>query len=102
MLCKKSVLKNFAKLTGKNLCRSFYFCRPKTCNVIKKEATSQVFSEKKFKNTFFIELLRWLPLPILKPLDSQRHLCKLVSKLVTIYVISTFLVLVGIFTFILG
>ena len=27
VLCKKDVLKNFVKLTGKNLCWSF-FCRP--------------------------------------------------------------------------
>ena len=38
----------------------------------------------------------------LKPLDSQRQLCKRISKLVTIYFISTFLVLVGIFVFILA
>ena len=57
---------------------------------------------KIFKSTFFIEHLRWLPLPILKPLDSQRQLCKWVSKLVAIYFISTFLVLVSIFVFILG
>ena len=53
-----------------------------------------------FKSTFFIEHLWWLLLPILKPLDSQRQLCKRISKLVTIYLISTFLVLVGIFVFI--
>ena len=57
---------------------------------------------KFLKTHFFIELLRWLLLLILKPLDSQRQLCKWVSKLVTIYFISTFLVLVGIFVFILG
>ena len=55
-----------------------------------------------FKSTFFIEHLWWLLLPILKPLDSQRQLCKRISKLVTIYFISTFLVLVGIFVFILA
>ena len=55
-----------------------------------------------FKSTFFIEHLWWLFLPILKPLDSQRQLCKWISKLVTIYFISTFLVLVGIFVFIFG
>ena len=80
MLCKKSVLENFVKLTGKNLCRSF-----------------PVYFSKFLKTHFFIELLRWLLLLILKPLDSQRQLCKWVSKLVTIYFISTFLVLVGIF-----
>ena len=45
---------------------------------------------KIFKNTFFIEHVRWLLLAILKPLDSQRQLCKWISKLVTICFISTF------------
>ena len=31
---------------------------------------------KFLKTYFFIELFRWLLLPILKPLDSQRQLCK--------------------------
>ena len=43
---------------------------------------------KIFKNTFFIEHLRCLLL--LKSLDSQRQLCKWISKLATIYFISTF------------
>ena len=75
------------------------------CNVIEKETPSQVFScqfFKIFKNIFFIEHLRWLLLPTLKPLDSQGQLCKWISKLVTVYFISTFLVLVGIFMFIFG
>ena len=45
---------------------------------------------KIFKNTFFIEHLRWLLFAILKPLDSQRQLCKRISKLALIYFISTF------------
>ena len=45
---------------------------------------------KFFKNTFFIQHLRWLLLAILKPLDSQRQLCKWISKLATMYFISTF------------
>ena len=55
-----------------------------------------------FKSTFFLEHVRWLLLPILKSPDSQRQLCKRISKLVTIYFISKFLVLVGIFVFILA
>ena len=55
-----------------------------------------------FKSSFFIGHPRWLLLPILTPLDSQRQLCKRISILVTIYFISTFLVLVGIFVFILA
>ena len=61
--------------------------------IIKKETPSQMIPCqfcKIFKNTFFIEHLRWLLLAILKPLDSQRQLCKWISKLVTIYLISTF------------
>ena len=45
---------------------------------------------KHFINTFFIKHLRCLLLPILKPLDLQGQLCKWISKLVTIYFISTF------------
>ena len=55
-----------------------------------------------FKSTFFIEHLRWLLLPILKLLDSQRQWCKWISKLVKIYFISPFLVLFGILVFIFG
>ena len=57
---------------------------------------------KIFKSTFFIEHHGWLFLPVLKPLDLQRQLCKQISKLITIYFISTFLVLVVIFVFILA
>ena len=57
---------------------------------------------KIFKRTFFIEHPRWLLLPILKRLDSHRQLCKRISKLVTIYFISTSLILVAIFVFILA
>ena len=53
VLYKKDVLKNFKKLTGKQLL-------PLTCNFIKKETLRQVFSCKfckVFKNTFFTEHL---------------------------------------------
>ena len=93
MFCKKGVLKNIVKLTEKSCFGVF---------VIAKETPSQVFSRQFweiFKSTFFIEHPQWLLLPILKPLDSHRQLCKRISELVTIYFISTFLVLVGIFVF---
>ena len=102
MFCKKVVFKDFVKLTGKNL---LVFLFLQACNVIKKETPSQVFScefGEIFKNIFLIEHLRWLLLPNLKPLDSLRQLCKWISKLVTVYFISTFLILVGIFMFIFG
>ena len=41
-LLSKSVLRNFAKFTGKHLCQSLFF--NKTCNLIKKEALAQAFS----------------------------------------------------------
>ena len=61
MFCKKGVLKNFAKFTGKHLCQRLWRrCFPVTL--------AQVFSCdfcKIFKNNiFFIEHLRWLLLLI--------------------------------------
>ena len=43
--CKKGVLRNFAKFTGKHLCHSF-FCRKvaKVATLFKKETMAQVFS----------------------------------------------------------
>ena len=83
MFCKKSALKNFVKLTVGNPCRT---------------RTQVLFCQfcKFFKNTIFTEHLWWLLLPILKPLDSQRQWCKWISELLTILLISTLLVLVGI------
>ena len=52
VLCKKGLLENFEKFTGKHLCQSLY---------IKKE-----YLRKPFKNTFFIEYLRWLLLNTIK------------------------------------
>ena len=55
VFCKKGVLRNFAKFTGKYLCQSLFFnkvtsVRPATllkrrlCNFIKKETMAQLFS----------------------------------------------------------
>ena len=99
---KKLFSKILLKLTRKNL---LVFLFLQACNFIKKETSSQVFSCQFCeicKNIFFIEHLRWLLLPTLKPLDSLRQLCRWISKLVTVYFISTFLVLVGIFMIIFG
>ena len=58
VFCKKGVLRNLEKFTGKHLCQSLLFkksCRPKSCNFTKREALAQVFSCKPFeisKNTF--------------------------------------------------
>ena len=51
VFCKRGVLRNFAKFTGKRLCQSPFFN-----NFIKKEVLAQVFSREFSeisKNTFF-------------------------------------------------
>ena len=65
MFCKICVLKNFVKFTGKQLCQSLLFnkvagLRPVT---LLKKRLWQMFScefREVFRNTFFIEHLRWL------------------------------------------
>ena len=46
MFCKKGVLRNFAKFTGKHLCQSLFLIKlQQVCNFIKKETlTQEVFS----------------------------------------------------------
>ena len=57
VFCKKSVLRNFAKFTGKYLCHSLFFTKasgPRSSTLLKKETLAQVFSSefrKHFKNT---------------------------------------------------
>ena len=54
VFCKKGVLRNFAKFTGKYLCQSL---------LIKKKTLAQMFSCEFCeisKNSFFTEHLRWL------------------------------------------
>ena len=56
----KGVLRNFAKFTGKHLCKSLFFNKVAglICNFIKKETPTQVFSCEFCeisKNTFFTE-----------------------------------------------
>ena len=64
VFCKKGVLTNFAKFTGKHLCQSLFNkipgLRP---NFIKNKTLAQVFSCEFTgisKNTFFTEHVRWL------------------------------------------
>ena len=57
VFCKKGVLRNFAKFTGKNLCQGL-FLNKVACNFIKKETLVRVFSCEFWefsKNTFY----RW-------------------------------------------
>ena len=66
MFCKKSVLKNFAKLTGKQLCQVLFFnkvagLRPPT--LLKKRLWPRCFPvnfAKFLRAPFFIEHHRWL------------------------------------------
>ena len=45
VFCKKGVLRNLTKFTGKHVCQSLFFNKvPKACNFIKKEALAQLFS----------------------------------------------------------
>ena len=65
VFCKKGVVRNFAKFTGKHLCRSLFFkvagLRPAT--LLKKRLWHRCFPVNfaKFqRTTFLIEHLRWL------------------------------------------
>ena len=99
VFCKKVVLEKFANLTKKSLCRSLFSKKVpglRSASLLKKKRLwpyyismlSQRFFPvnfaKFFKHTFFIEHRRWLLLPILKPLDPQKQLCKFIPELVTI------------------
>ena len=65
VLCKKDVLRNFGKFTGKHLCLRLFFNKvaglwPEACNLIEKESLTQMFSCEFWKisrNTFFTEHL---------------------------------------------
>ena len=69
MFCKNFVPKNFPKFTGKHMCWSFFFNAVKSWRpaTFLKKTPTRVFSCEFcaiFKNTFFIEHLRWLLLDI--------------------------------------
>ena len=57
---RKGVLRNFAKFTGKHLCRSLFLIKLPACNFITEVTLAQVFSRefcKISKNTFLTEHL---------------------------------------------
>ena len=59
--CKKSALKNFVNLTGKQLCWSLFLIKLQTRRMYWQETPTQVFSCeicKIFNNTYFKEHLR--------------------------------------------
>ena len=54
--CKKGVLKNFAKFTGKHLCQSLFFNKVsglRLANLLEKRLWHSCFPVKFAKNTFF-------------------------------------------------
>ena len=70
VFCKKGVLKNFAKFTGKNLCQSLFFnkvadLRPTT--LLKKRLWHRCFPvnfAKFFRTSFLTEHFHWPPLSL--------------------------------------
>ena len=78
VFCKKGVLRNIAKLTGKHLCQSVFF--NKVAGLCKKrDYGTGVFSEfcEISNNTFFTELLRWLLLS--GPTLHKEITCKMLA-----------------------
>ena len=72
VFCKKGVLRNFTKFTGKHLCQSLFFNKVagQACNFIKKETLAQVFSCEFCeisKNTFFYRT------PLVAASESSKH-----------------------------
>ena len=70
VFCKKGVLRNFTKFTGKHLCQSFFF--NKVTGLRPEQVFSCEFCEI-FKNTFSTEHLRWL---LLERLQGEEQFSK--------------------------
>ena len=74
VFCKKDVLKNFAKFTGKRLYQSLFFNKVAGLMPTKEDTLALVFSCeycKIFKNIFFTGHLQWLLLnPLNQPNDN--------------------------------
>ena len=62
MFCKKVVLKDFAKFTGKHLCQSLFFYKVQGLNFIKKGTFFLRTLFKKFLRTLLLQIkhLQWL------------------------------------------
>ena len=77
--CKKGILKNFAKFTGKQLCQSLLFNKAaglKPAILLKRKLWHRCFLMnfcETFKNTFFVKHLRWLLLLLLGTFFSTLH-----------------------------
>ena len=72
VFCKKGVLRNFAKFTGKHLCQCLFFNKAaglSSANLLKKRLWHRCFPvnfAKFLRAPFVKEHLRWLLLPIMK------------------------------------
>ena len=75
VFCKKLILRNFAKFTGKHLCQSLFF--NKVAGLMRKKGDSGtgVFCEfcEISKNIFFIEHLQWLLLNIVGDFSRPKY-----------------------------
>ena len=68
VFCKKGVLRNFAKFTGKHLCQRLFFSK------VKKRLCQGCFPvnfAKSLRTPFFTEHLQWLLLKNVPPFTSQ-------------------------------
>ena len=81
MFCRKGVLKNFAKFTGKHLCQSPFLNKVSrgSCNFIKKEALAQVFH---------VNFVKFLRIPFLQDTFERLLLTDFHWKIQIIFIIA--------------
>ena len=93
MFCERDVLRNFAKFTGKHLCRSLFCARVsvpesqslRPATLLKKRLWYRCFPvnfAKFLRKSFFIEHLRWLLLNLLSRLWLKTSINFMYSELV--------------------
>ena len=89
MFCKKGILKNFAKLTGKHLCLSLFLIKLHAwlAALLKKRLWYKCFSvnfAKLLRTPFFVQHLRWLLLSDIYHNNDQNN-CKIDSSVTRNY-----------------
>ena len=88
VFCKKDVLKNFPKFTGKqHLCQSFFFAGPRAATLFKRKLWRRCFPVNFatfLRAPFSIAQLRWLLLEIIKKYEELwskiRDLISLITR----------------------
>ena len=79
VFCKKDILTNFAKFTGKHLCQSLFFNKVvdlRSATLLKKRLGNRCFPvnfAKVLRTPFFTEHLRWLLLNA-TAIEVKKHL----------------------------